>query len=156
MSDTEQVVCPECGDTVPVTKTGRLRKHPHEGETCSGSGQPAPESAVEEWPDDDSDEPTLSVGQDAVNTTDVPERVLPPVAPAPAPKPTLEGFVHRVRVKAPCPYLEDTSWHAGNQAMAAKAAAAAGRTVTGEASYRGADYSWDGRRIVLTYTVPVR
>lgn len=137
----ERATCPTCGVEVRVKRDGSLWAHRRDGVDCPGSGVPA-----EPAQPDSAEQPAGDV-----------DGVLPGVEPAPEPElPELQGYVYRVEVKAPCPYLNDPGWHAGNQVMAARAAAQAGHQVAGEARYAGASYAWDGRTITLTYQVPVR
>jgi hypothetical protein len=78
-----------------------------------------------------------------------------PVVEEEIPKaPKKNFYTFTLTVSHTCNYLNSASWHQSNAGLAASRAVAAGHSPEGEAKYVGSQTK--GRKIVLTYEVPVK
>lgn len=181
MSESASAQCHECGDDVPVTKAGVLRKHQADGQACPGGGvEPSPSGPVgdtdieEHTPIGDDDDEGLFEDEDREEAEDTlagpsPEdapATLTPAAPATntsgRPEPVLAppaqdatSYTGTVTVKAPCPYLADASWHQANAQMIASRALKAGHTLVGPPRHIHSNRDPVAATITLTYQVRV-
>lgn len=137
--------CPVCKATgISVKKNGDLWKHETpEGDKCDNIST-VPEiktnkSVKNETSDKDLVEVSDKSGSDEIKSEPVREK---------------REFTFTITLTKPCNYLQSAEWHASNKRLAEHRATASGESVTGEAQFEGTTDR--GRKIVVTYKVPVR
>lgn len=146
--------CPVCESTgVPVKKDGDLWKHDSpDGGKCPNINKVLHDTAG-----------VLPESTTLVNNSEEVETVLTEdqlehfsnvVSLTDLVKEDPRIFKFTLTVSNPCPYLTQNSWHEYNKDLAANRARQAGKNPTAEARYVGSVER--GRKVVLTYEVPVK
>lgn len=135
-------MCDTCGTTgLRRKKDGDLSRH-----EC------VPDITVEET--------TYEPAETLEFETKVEEALVPElvVEETPLPEPIVKvepkTFEFKLTVSETCNYLNSASWHQSNARLAASRAAASGHSPVGEARYISSHTM--GRKVVLTYEVPVK
>ena len=141
-------LCSVCESTgVPVKKNGDLWKHDTpDGDRCSNikteehdnGSNLLPEGPTVVTNDSGEDEEISNV----VSLSDL------------SVEEDLTIFKFTLTVSNPCPYLGNKSWHESNKQLATNRATQAGKNPVEEARYIGSVER--GRKVVLTYEVPVK
>ena len=145
-------MCPVCStDKIPVKKDGDLYKHVRpDGERCENI-------STNTLVTNESGEPERVLDLDQLNEiTNVIS--VKDLTPEPEDVPEAEEadktFRFTITLTLPATYVNNPSWHQSNKQLAESRARRAGMTPTGEARYEGAVER--GRKVVLTYEVPVK
>jgi hypothetical protein len=137
--------CPVCKtDQIPVKKDGDLYKHVRlDGERCDNIS-----TTLEVKNDTGKSESVLDKDQPEEHA----ESVTNVISEADLPKE--KTFKFTLTLTLPATYINDPAWHQSNKELAESRARRAGMTPTGAPRYEGAVER--GRKVVLTYEVPVK